>query len=185
MSHPAGEVQEPALGGFEDSVSLDERSLAPRTIEVSPDLAAVLSLPAVPTQAETKTMTFQPRTISGGGDVFAELIDRTVTVTRMHYPASGLPFLVITFAHKVSSLGWRTGRGGPTGEAAGAVQGIQFKNQAGGVMWNWGNMVNLDFDCGWHYHEVFYHRDESNYVDWFDLWERSTYQVNGVFYPCG
>lgn len=186
MPEPEYEPQQSRMVLFEDSDPEDEGPPVAGSIEVGPDIAAMLGFPATdaPTTAATKTQRFNDRTIGDDVDTFATVKNRTVTATRMVPPETGIPLLLLSYAYTISSTGWRTGTGIPA-ETGAAHQRIEFKNQDGGVMYIWYFQQGLDLDCAWQARRENRFYAERHAIDWFDFWAKKTYYVDGWFYPCG
>ena len=184
MPEPGDVPQEFRVGRLDDPETEDEGAPVARSVELGPEVAVILGLPEThaPLTAETRTARFRDRTIDDGVKIFARITKRTVTVTRMVAPATGLPFLLLSYAYTVSSTGWRTGGGSP--EMGGAPHRIDFKNEDGGVMWTWRMLDPLEVACGWENYSDYRWHAERTVIDWFDLWARNPYHVEGTFYRC-
>jgi hypothetical protein len=160
--------------------------LEPREMRIGAEAAALLGFPSThgPVTVGSKTLTFQGKLFVGGTQA-ATLDDATVTVTREANPSTGAPFLFITFQYLMTSLGWRSGRGAPTGEPLGMTQGLYFLNQAGGTMYSWGFPYDdLVVQCGWNREPRYHVIRDYDFVDWFDLWAGVQHRVQGAMYRC-
>lgn len=178
---------EPITATLEASATLAAEELAPKEIELGPNVIDFLNLPIAvegPATAATRSMTFQGKLFAGGTHA-ATLDEATVTVTRMANPSTGVPFLLITFGYFATSLGWRTGKGSAAGEAGSMLHGLYFKNSAGGTMWSWGFPYD-DFrlSCGWNREWRYHVIRDYDYVSWFDLWAGVEHRVHGTMYRC-
>lgn len=174
-------------GELEASATLGDAALAPQQMHIAPDVAAFLNLPTLtdaPLPAASKTMKFQGKLFAGGTQA-ATLDEATVTVTRSTNPTTGVPFLFITFSYLATSQGFRTGKGGSSGEPLGMLHGLYFKNQSGGTMYSWGFPYD-DFrlECGWNHEHRYHVIREYNLVDWFDLWAGVEHRVRGTLFHC-
>jgi|GEM_PF-5471578 len=174
-------------GSLEVSATIETADMAPHDLEIGADSASLLGLPVLtdaPLVAQSKTMSFQGKLFVGSTQS-GTLDEATVTVTRMANPQTGVPFLFITFGYFATSLGWRTGRGGSSGEPLGMPHGLYFNNQAGGTMYSWGFPYD-DFrlECGWNRQYRYHVIREYNFVSWFDLWAGVQHRVHGAMYRC-
>lgn len=155
-------------------------------VEINIEVAKIFGIDTMKSlTAASKTATFPRMVISGAPGQMASLEEAKVTATKMANPTTGVFFVVVNFEYFTTSLGWRTGRGAPTGEPLGAPHGIYFRNQAGGIIHSWG-FPNNDYivQCGWNRKFIQHRFIDNNYVSWFDLWQNTNYRVEGVFFRC-
>ena len=130
-------------------------------------------------------MTFQGKLfINGRPEPIAILDDVKVTATKFSNP-QGVFNVRVYLEYFVTSHGYRTGRGAPTGEPLGAPQGLYFKNRNGGTIHSWGFPYN-DFilRCDWNRQYRMHTFTDTNFVNWFDVWEGVEHRVQGSFYKC-
>jgi hypothetical protein len=155
---------------------------------VGSDITDLLGIEHHPARsATTKKIKMRDRDILATDDtVLASLSGMSTTVTKMTDPHDGAQWLFIAFTYLVTSRGWRTGRGWPSGEPLGIPHGLYFLNQDGGPIFSFG-FPTQDFttDCGWNNHLVYYPIRDHDYVSWFSDWRRVSWRLSeGWFYPC-
>lgn len=159
-----------------------------KEVEIKPEIAGLFGMPVLThtMQAESKTMSFQGKLfINGRSEPIATLDDVKVTAIKFTNPQSGVPYIRVFLDYFVTSHGFRTGRGAPTGEPLSAPQGLYFKNSAGGIIHSWGfPQDEFMLSCNWNREHRMHTFTDTNYVGWFDLWEGVTHEVRGVFFKC-
>lgn len=156
---------------------------------VGHDISDLLGIEHHPQRsATTRTIKMRDRDIlATDNTVLASLTGMSTTVTKMTDPHDGTHWLFIAFGYRVTSRGWRTGRGSLSGETLGVPHGLYFLNRDGGPMFSWG-FPYQDFttDCGWDNHEAYYVIRDRDYVSWFEEWRKVSWRLagGGFFYPC-
>jgi hypothetical protein len=158
-------------------------------VTVGPDASTLLGLEHDPQRsATTKTIKMRDRDILATDDtVLASLSGMSTTVTKMTDPHDHSHWLFIAFTYRVTSRGWRTGRGTLAGETLGVPHGLYFLNRDSGPVFSWG-FPYQDFttDCGWVNHQAYYPIRDHDSVSWFSDWHRVSWRLSdgGYFYPC-
>ncbi|WP_028778614.1 hypothetical protein [Shimazuella kribbensis] len=155
-------------------------------VKISPEVAKIFGIDTTKSlTAESKTAVFPRIIYSGAPGEMASLEDAKVTATKMANPTTGVPFVVVNFEYFTTSLGWRTGRGAPTGEPLGVPHGLYFRNSAGGIIHSWG-FPHDDYivQCNWNRKFRQHRFVDNNYVSWFDLWQNTNYRGEGVLFRC-
>jgi hypothetical protein len=155
---------------------------------IGPDIADLLGMEHGPTRsAATKTIKMRDRDVlATDNTVLASLSGMSTTVTKVTDPHGGADWLFIAFTYLVTSRGWRTGRGWPTGEPLGIPHGLYFLNRDGGPIYSYGFPAR-DFttDCGWTNHMVYLPFSDHDQVSWFSDWHKVSWRLSeGWFYPC-
>lgn len=155
---------------------------------VGHDISNLLGIDHHPERSATsKTIKMRDRDILATDDtVLATLTGMSTTVTKMTDPHGGTDWLFIAFTYRVTSQGWRTGRGALSGETLGIPHGLYFLNRDGGPMFSYGFPAR-DFTtgCGWVNHLEYYPFPDRNAVSWFSEWRKVSWRLSeGYFYAC-